>query len=499
LLKNIGSNWLLLIISILSAYLLLPFNLHALGAEQYGVWLVITSLTGYLTLLQLGVPMASVRFLTQAIERGDNHQTNVVVASCAGLYFFLGAVCVALGVGLLLFFEAVYATPVGFRWDARYAFVIVLLNIGAGFVSQVPAAILTAHREFIKKNSILMFSVILRTALNIVLIRERPTIIVLAVVLISSTLFELIVSSWICQVSYKQIALKLDMFDKRTVKSIFGFSVFVLLLNLGTQLSFQTDALVIGKFMSTEKVPIFAVASMLLVYLMQFIIGIAAVVMPTATALQAKNDQEQLKMLFLKWSKVSVAITCCAASFLFVFGPAVIGIWVGKGFEAEAGGILRILLLSYVLFLPTRGVALPLLTGLGKAKQPTIAFAVAGVANLVLSIALVQRFGLNGVAWGTTIPNILLALWLLKLVCKELQVGFMRTAGDLFLRPVAGLTALVVTLEYLSLTHPPETLLSMLIFGVLSVLMFGAVWTVVLYKDPELDLQKFIFAHLRIG
>jgi hypothetical protein len=62
-LKNIASNWLLLAASVLVVYTLLPFNLHALGQESYGIWLLVVSLSGYLYLMNLGIPMASVQFL----------------------------------------------------------------------------------------------------------------------------------------------------------------------------------------------------------------------------------------------------------------------------------------------------------------------------------------------------------------------------------------------------------------------------------------------------
>src|SRR5439155_21137418 len=46
--------------------------------------------------------------------------------------------------------------------------------------------------------------------------------------------------------------------------------------------------------------------------------------------------------------------------------------------------------------LPIRGVALPILMGLGKPRLPTIGFLIAGTVNLVLSILLVRPLGLAG-------------------------------------------------------------------------------------------------------
>ena len=60
MLKNIGSNWIVTLVTVAVTYFLMPFVLHTLGQDGYGTWNLINSITGYLALLALGVPMASV-------------------------------------------------------------------------------------------------------------------------------------------------------------------------------------------------------------------------------------------------------------------------------------------------------------------------------------------------------------------------------------------------------------------------------------------------------
>src|SRR5205814_1431989 len=79
--------------------------------------------------------------------------------------------------------------------------------------------------------------------------------------------------------------------------------------------------------------------------------------------------------------------------------------WIDPRYERPAGQVLQILMVSYLVFLPVRGVALPILMGLGKPGVPTIGFLIAGLVNLGLSVALAGPLGLAGVALGTAIPN----------------------------------------------------------------------------------------------
>jgi len=63
MLRNIGSNWALILMTIAATYVITPFTISALGQEGYGTWTLITSMTGYISLMALGVPMACVRYL----------------------------------------------------------------------------------------------------------------------------------------------------------------------------------------------------------------------------------------------------------------------------------------------------------------------------------------------------------------------------------------------------------------------------------------------------
>src|SRR5262249_34160934 len=106
MLRNIGSNWLLLVVSVLATYFLVPFNIKVLGADGYGLWLIIAAVIGYLSLFQLGVPMASVRHLTSAIASRNFEELNRVVVSCAVLYLALGIVVAAVGLLIERYFAA---------------------------------------------------------------------------------------------------------------------------------------------------------------------------------------------------------------------------------------------------------------------------------------------------------------------------------------------------------------------------------------------------------
>ncbi|MDQ3997799.1 MAG: oligosaccharide flippase family protein, partial [Gemmatimonadota bacterium] len=339
-LKNIASNWLLSLATIVVTYVLTPFCIHQLGNAGYGTWLLMTSLTGYLLLLTLGVPMASVRSMAHYAAEGNDRELNKAIASSAGLYLSLGAAALLIGGVLYAFFDSTYAVPRGLRSEARLAFVLVTLYISAGFVGQLPYGIMAAHHDFVLRNAVQLAGLILRLGLTIALLTLRPSLVSLAVVLLATLVFEFSVMWIVVKRRYPTVRLRVRDFDKREIRLIFSFSLFVLVLNVGERLMFQSDALVIGAFLDVADIPYYAVANSLGLYLMEFVIAIAAVIMPTATKLHAQGQRQGLEEVFLKWSKIALSLTLMAGLFLLVLGPRFVGWWIDPAYEKPSGRVL---------------------------------------------------------------------------------------------------------------------------------------------------------------
>jgi len=151
--------------------------------------------------------------------------------------------------------------------------------------------------------------------------------------------------------------------------------------------------------------------------------------------------------------------------------------------------VLQILMVSGLVFLPVRGVAQPILMGLGKPGLPTVAFLAAGLLNLALSLALVGPFGLSGVALGTAIPNVLFALFVLVLTCRELETSLLAYVRYVVLRAALGALPALALLLWLRLGVGIHTLLDLVAAGLAMVLVFGVTWVLFVYRnDPYLDL-----------
>jgi len=487
LFKHIGSTWILNALQILVLMKLTPFVLDSLGREQNGVWLTIVSLTGVLGLLVLGVPMASVRFVAEQVARKDLARTNAAVSTCLGICMALGAAALVAGAGLYFFFDATYL-PAGTAADgARIAFAVASLQVAAGFAMRLPYGILDAHGDFILCNLVMGGELLLRLSLTLGLLAWRASLPVLALVQVLCMAGEFALAWIVIRRRYPGLRFGLSAFDRSLARAVLGFSVFAMLLNVGTLLAFRADALVIGAHLGAEQVTFFDVGNKFFEPMTALLIAVGAVVMPTATRLRASGDEAGLRSMFLKWSKISASIVLLVGTYLLVLGPRFLGWWIGPDFVGPSGDVLQVLMLSFLAWLPVRGVALPVLMGVGRPARPALAFVAMGLVNLALSLVLVGPFGILGVAIGTALPNLVFAGVLLALACRELGVRPGEYLAHAALRPALGALAPLGILILLETRFQPEGIAALLLCGLASTAVFALTWVLFVYRgDPHL-------------
>ena len=490
MLRNIGSNWVLIAATIAATYILTPFVIHTLGQDGYGTWTLITAMTGYMSLLALGVPMASVRFLAQDVAESDTEKMNKTIGTCAGLYLMIGLAALLIGTALTLLFRFVFDVPVAFQLQAQVAFGLMVVYVAAGFIGLLPEGIMFAHHQFVVRNLVRIAGVVLRLGLTIAALTIHASLIALAAVQVACLAFDFGVSWLLIRRRYPGVRISVADFDWQMMRRIFSFSFYVLLLTAGARLMFETDALVIGAFLDVGSIPYYVVANSLIVYVMDFVIAIAAVVSPMATKLHTAGSLDELREMFLKWSKVALSLSLMAGLYLIVLGPSFIGLWIDASFEAPAGQILQILMISSLVFLPIRGVAIPILMGIGKPRTPTIAFLIAGALNLALSIALVGPFGLTGVALGTAIPNVLFGFAMLIVTCRELGISPARYVKYVVPRAVLGGLPILALLWWCRANLNVDSFTGLVAAGSAMVVVFAITWVFFVYRDdPYIDLR----------
>jgi O-antigen/teichoic acid export membrane protein len=132
--------------------------------------------------------------------------------------------------------------------------------------------------------------------------------------------------------------------------------------------------------------------------------------MPLASELNAGDDPSRLRQLYVTSTRLTLAILCPLALVLCALAAPLLSAWVGPAYAPYAH--LVVILTLALLIDTSQWPAGSVLQGMARHQPLAVISVITAVANLGLSLVLVQTVGVTGVALGSLIPNIVVDLGL---------------------------------------------------------------------------------------
>ena len=292
------------------------------------------------------------------------------------------------------------------------------------FAFEVFEGILHALQKFVMFNLVKNFLLIVRVILTFLILRFEDGLYVLAALLVMVTILQAVIFFLYIRIKHPEIKIRIKYVRFEVFRKVIGYSVFVLIFQFASKISFNTDAIVIGSFISVSAIVYFTIGNNFLLYSLQLITGISNVIMPRVSMLDAVKDSHSLQELYFKYSRLTTLLILPICLVFLIFGGDFISIWMGEKYRIISGNILSILTISYLFFLVQRAVAYPVLMGTSNLRFPTLFMATTAILNLLLSIWWGKKYGLYGVAWGTTIPTMLNTVGIIWFMCRTFNVSF---------------------------------------------------------------------------
>src|SRR2546427_4543421 len=105
-----------------------------------------------------------------------------------------------------------------------------------------------------------------------------------------------------------------------------------------------------------------------------------------------------------------------------------------------------------------------------------MAYLAAGLLNLGLSVLLIRPLGLSGVALGTAIPNVLFALVVVTVACRELEISLPHYLRYVVPRAAVGALPVLALLLWFKLGLEVQSMTGLIAAGAAKVVLFGGVW-----------------------
>jgi O-antigen/teichoic acid export membrane protein len=459
ILRNVFSNWTCYAVILLVNFFLSPFVVHHLGNAGYGVWTLIVSLTGYLGLLDFGVRGAVTRYVAKFHTTEEDQDAGRVASSGMLIFSAAGLVAITIATGLAVFAVVHFRIPAEYQTAARIVLVLAGANIAASLVGGVFGGVVVALQRFDLLNGVDILGTALRALCIVIALRSGRGLITLACIQLAITVARGTANFIISHKLYPTLKLNFSNADRAHARLIFSFSVYMFLIQIGGDLIFYTDTVVIGAFLPVAMITFFMIAGNLLEYTRAMLTGISHTVSPFASQLEARGDQAGLQHTLLTSCRFGSAVVLPILITFMIRGGTFIGLWMGPQYVSLSGHVLRILALM-TFFSAGTYQAGSIMLGISKHKPLVLVRIGEGLCNLALSIVLVKRMGIVGVAWGTTIPGIAFCLlfwpWYVQ---RTLDIHPLRYVVSTWVRPWLSLVPFALFTYATERTWPAPNLL----------------------------------------
>ena len=451
-------NYTTQIVTLAIGFFLTPFILNHLGAAQYGLWILVGSFVTYGQLLDLGITSAVIKYTPEFLARGETGQTQKLIATALQIYGGVGVLAILISVAIAPIFPTLFNVPADEQATATWVVLVMGIIVGIELPGLTVYSVLRGLQRHDLLNLLNITSTLLIALSTIVVLLLGGNL--LAMLLLNLPIIVLMQVPAIIMVNRLVPGLKFTWrgANRQMVRQIVGFSSSIFVTQVGGRLQTRTDEFVISAVLPISAVTPYSIARRLSEISQTFTVQFMKVLMPLASELHAEADMERLRSLYKHSSRLALVLFLPFGIVLTMLAREVLTLWVGPAYAGYDYLVLILTLNGLVLM--SQWPAGSLLQGIARHRLLAFTSLGSGLVNVVLSIILVQPFGLTGVALGSLIPTTLECFcFILPFSMRVIGISLLEMVREVFLPGLLPAVPTVIILYLLEQWLAPTSLL----------------------------------------
>jgi O-antigen/teichoic acid export membrane protein len=386
-----------------------PYFIHKLGTEQYGLWVLIMSTIGTMGVLNLGISDALIKFVSEYHAKKDFVTLNRIIGNTFLIYSLISVVVILVGLFILPHFIGF----IGIKESHRKLAVFVLRIAIFGFVINLfmtnALSILKAFQRYDIPSKIEMVTNTIKIIGMMALLYLGFSLKEMAFAYVTSMAVGLMLILAFLKRNMPEISL-MPSFNSGTIKMIFGFSIYSFLMGISGIIKYNVGNILVGRFLGVGYVPYFSVPLQVSTQILGAMRSLTTVSFPLFSSLRGVNKADTVKNIFVDASKLITALGFGIGGTIFLFSHNILSIWINPEFAAIANNPFKIMIIGFIFAL-TASVPYFFLMGSGYIKITASIQGLSMFLVLVLGPILVSMYGIVGISVSYTIATMILAIY----------------------------------------------------------------------------------------
>ncbi len=383
--------------------LLIPFMMRVLGQAEFGLYQLVGSFIGYLTILDFGMAHAVTRYVAKYRAENARQREENFMAIVYLLYLFIGAMVLLVGAVAYWSIPHLYSqslTPHEID-QAQIMFLILILSLVLSLFGYPMQGTLVAYEQYVFPNLIGIAKIVLRTVgILIVLSIGGGALSIVIVEAVFNVAF--FASCTIFAIHWCKVRVKLHHFRFVEAREILFFSFFVFLDAIVDQIFWKMDQSIIGMFVDTARVAVYAIAMQIVTYYLVFSSNISLVMFPYVTQMETRHaSPREFTDVLIRTGRIQLVLLGLMLSFFVLFGQPFVHLWAGPDYS-DAYGIALIVMIPLTVPL-AQNTVLGIIKAKNRHQFRALLYLMTAMLNVPLTIYLVQQFGYAYAAVSTAL------------------------------------------------------------------------------------------------
>jgi O-antigen/teichoic acid export membrane protein len=398
-------------ITVLTSLISIPLTYRYLGAERYGIWMVLTSMIGAITFADLGIGNGLVNAISDAYGKGDRELARRHLTSALTLLLGIAGILCATALASYSFIPWTRIFNINSELiaaEGARAFLVLFLWFVANIPLGIVARVQSGFQEAYLSQAVAAFGSVISLAALLLAVFARGSLPLLVFASTLGSILGAFANGWVLFRRRPWLLPHPSAFDAGSAKVILKLGLMFFALQIAASLGYSSDNIVITQILGAAAVAAYAVPQKLF-SVVSILVGIGLGPMwPAYGEAFARGDTEWVRRTFwssLRWIMMTVIPVC---ALLVLIGPYVVGVVIGKSLQIPPS--LFIVLGVWVGVSTGSNVMSVLLNGASVLKSQIVIALLTGSSNLALSIFFTRRFGVIGVCLGSIVSQLVITI-----------------------------------------------------------------------------------------
>jgi O-antigen/teichoic acid export membrane protein len=407
--------------------LMVSISLKGLGASYYGIWIALSSVGGWIGMLDFGIGNGLRNRLSESLAKDDHNLSAVFVSSA---FFTLGGFAgIVTGVLLVLnsyldWFSILNVLPdhgLPLKLIGSIVFAILGARLAAGLIN---AILLADQRPSVVGLIDALGSILSLASVYLLIHVSSCSLLTYTIAASYGPVLVLIVATiFLFATRYKTIRPRIRNFRLGTAKNMASLGLKFFLLQLSGLFVFSSAGVLIAHLYGTEEVARYAVAQRYFGFLL---VGFGIVLTPywsAYTQAYVLGEMDWIRSSLKKLRQWMAGLSIVAALMVFL-APLAYGYWISASTEVPQS--LSLVFAVYVLLACWCNIHVNLINGVGKVQLQLLV----GIANAVLFVPLVYSMTVLNLPGSTTVMLAVCILLVPSSILWPVQTAILLKRGD---------------------------------------------------------------------